>query len=512
MTQIFSRRSFLRNSIATGILGPSTLGKQGLIPQVSADSTAPFDEFLEYDTLQLADLIRSQQVSQIEIVEIIIKRIEEINPTINFLTTPYYERARKRAGRISTESPFAGVPLLLKDMTDLGGMLRTDGSNFPPNNIPQHSTLYVDGLEKAGLNFLGMTNVSEHAGVGGTDNIRFGATRNPWNLDYYPFMSSGGTAASVASGVLSMAHGTDGAGSNRLPASVTGLLGIKPTRYRMLADSYDGTHDIAKTNQMISRSVKENAVAFQLTQDPENGLYAYEDLYQSKITRKLKIGVAFDNPGLVPTSDEVRRATEKSASLMEELGHTLVEVKYPIAAEEILINYTNFFAGKTRILKDAVESMTGKSVMESNVLSPFIAGSLEANSKVSQDEVLTALDFLRSIEPVFDEFFENHDLLLTPVSPMVGLRIDEIGASTPYSKEALRTVIGSLKFTAAINFSGCPAMSVPLNWGGSSGLPIGSHCVAARGNDRTLYELAYQLEEAYPWKNRWAPNSLMFKG
>jgi amidase len=505
-----SRRSFLQQSVAAALLA-SPLAGCGKQPQTSnTTNSTVFDEFLDFDTLELANLVKTKQVSQLELVETVIRRIEAINPSINFMTNRFYERAREGAGNFSEDTPFAGVPLLLKDMTDLGGMPRTDGSNFPQNNVPQHSALYVDGLEDAGFNFLGMTNVSEHAGVGGTDNIRFGATRNPWNLDYYPFMSSGGAAASVAAGVLSMAHGTDGAGSNRLPASVTGLLGMKPTRYRMLADSHDGSHDIAKTNQMVSRTVKENAVAFLHTQDPDNGRYPHEALFERASTRRLKVGVAFDNPGLVPVSDEVRSATENSARLMEELGHEIIEVEYPVAAEEILVNYTNFFAGKTSGLKTAIESSTGKSVSEAGVLSPFVAGSLEVNASVTADEIAAALAFLEAIAPVFDAYFEDHDILLTPVSPMAGLRIDEIGARTPYSDESLQTLIGSLKFTGAINFAGCPAMSVPLNWNSTAGLPIGTQFVAERGADRLLYELAYELEESRPWRHRWAPHSLKF--
>ena len=507
-----SRRTFLRQSIATAIASSALTGCGKEPEPTSATGSSAFDEFLRFDTIELADLIRSKQISQHELVEVVIRRIEAVNPAVNFMTNRFYERAREKAAQFSDDSPFAGVPLLLKDMTDLGGMPRTDGSNFPPNNIPQHSSMYVDALENAGFNFLGMTNVSEHAGVGGTDNIRFGATRNPWNLDYYPFMSSGGTAASIAAGVLSMAHGTDGAGSNRLPSSVTGLLGMKPTRYRMLADAHDGTHDIAKTNQMVSRTVKENAVAFLHTQDPENGDYPHEPLFDSASDRRLKIGVAFDNPGLIPVSDEVRQATVRSVQLLEEMGHTVEEVNYPIPAEDILVNYTNFFAGKTGGLKSAIESATGKSVSEAGVLSPFVAGSLEANASVTSEEIAAALTFLQAIEPKFDSFFDDFDILLTPVSPMAGLKVDEIGANTQYSEESLRKLIGSLKFTAAINFAGCPAMSVPLNWNSRAGLPIGTHCVAARGADRTLYELAYELEEARPWRNQWAPHSLMFMG
>jgi amidase len=466
------------------------------------------DEFLDFDTLGLANLIKTKQISQLELLEVIIRRIETVNPTVNFMTNRFYERSRGLAGNISMETPFAGVPILLKDMIDVAGMPRTDGSNFPPKNIPPHNAQYVDGVERAGLNIVGMTNVPEFAGLPGTDNDRFGATKNPWNLDYYPYMSSGGSAVSVATGVVPMAHGTDGAGSNRLPSCVTGLLGMKPSRYRMLADTHDGAHDIAKTNQMISRTVRDSATAFHWTQDPSNGYYPTEKLIQTASTRRLRVGIALENPGLTETSAEVRSATESAGRLMESLGHTVTEVKYPVDAEALFNSYIAFFAGKTASIKDAVESMTGKSLMDSGVLTRFVAGNLVANSGITPEEIAVAFKFIESIEPVFDEYFKNYDLLLTPVAPNAGLRIDEMGADTEYSEESSRKLMGILKFTAAVNFAGCPAMSAPLTWNSEAGLPIGTHFVAARGNDRMLYELAYELEEAQPWRNHWAPHSL----
>jgi len=512
MVRKISRRYFLQQTATSAVAASLLSACDSKSPTNSALAPLPYDEFLDLDTLDLANLIKTRQLSQLELLEVVMRRIEAVNPTINFMTNRFYERAQELAGSFSTDTPFAGVPLLIKDMIDVAGMPRTDGSNFPPNNIPQHSALYVSGLERAGFNLLGMTNVPEFAGVGGTDNDRFGATRNPWNLDYYPYMSSGGSAAAVAAGVVPMAHGTDGGGSNRLPPCVTGLLGMKASRYRMLADTYNGVHDVAKTNQMISRTVRDSAAAFHWTQDPSNGYFPAEQLILTASRRRLKVGIALDNPGLTETSTAVRAATEDSARLMEALGHTVTEVKYPVDAEALFANYIAFFAGKTASIKNAIESMTGKPLMESGMLTRFVAGNLVASASITPAEIAAAYEFIDAIGPIFDEYFEQYDLLLTPVAPNVGLRIDEMGADTEYSKESARKLMGILKFTAAVNFAGCPAMSAPLNWNSEHGLPIGTHFVAARGNDRTLYELAYELEEARPWRDHWAPHSLKYMG
>ena len=512
MATRYSRRSFLKQSVAAAIVA-SPLGvgceRKSVVPAGAGSS--PFDEFLDYDCLGLAELIRDGQVSQLELVEVVIRRIEATNPSLNFMTSRFYDRARKLAGTISTDTAFAGVPMLLKDMIDLAGMPRTDGSNFPPNNVPVHSALYVQGLERAGFNFVGMTNVPEYAGVGGTDNDRFGATRNPWNLDFYPYHSSGGAAASVAAGVLPMAHGTDGAGSNRLPASVTGLLGMKPTRYRLLADTHDGQHDLAKTNQMISRTVRDSAMAFHMTQDPDNGRYPFEERIEHASDRRLRIGLVREKEGLTETSAEVVKAIEETAGLLENMGHAIAEAVYPVDPEELFVHYSNFFAGKTSTLKGAVEAATGQPLMESGALTRFLAGNLIANEQVSAESLVAAQQYIDSLSPAFDSLFEEFDLLLTPVAPRAGVRLDEFGADTEYSQRVARQIIGTMKFTAAVNLAGCPAMSVPLTWSSAAGLPIGSHFVAARGKDRMLYELAFELEEARPWKDKWAPNSLYFR-
>jgi amidase len=510
MTPKLSRRIFLQQSVAAALATTSLMGCERQRLAESSVAPEPFDELLDYDCLGLAGLIKSGEVTQSEIVETIIRRIEAVNPVLNFMTNRFYDRARDIAGAISMDTAFAGVPMLLKDMIDLAGVPRTDGSNFPAENVPQHSALYVQGLERAGFNFIGMTNVPEYAGVGGTDNDRFGATRNPWNLDYYPNHSSGGAAASVAAGVLPMAHGTDGAGSNRLPASVTGLLGMKPTRYRMLADSHDGQHDLAKTNQMISRTVRDSAMVFHLTQDHDNGRYPSEELIEHKGRDRLRIGFAPDRSGLTETSAEVLKATEEAARLLEDLGHEIIEADYPVDPEELFVHYSNFFAGKTANLKIAIEAATGQPIMESGVLTRFLAGNLVANEGVSAEDLAAAQEFINSLAPAFDSLFENFDMLLTPVAPRAGVRISEFGADTEFSQIVARQVIGTMKFTGPVNLSGCPAMSVPFSWNSTAGLPIGAHFVAARGKDRALYEIAYELEEARPWKDKWAPNSLRF--
>ncbi|MGI9509700.1 MAG: amidase family protein, partial [Geminicoccaceae bacterium] len=258
-----SRRSFLETTgaaLAATAVSPAALGA------LSA-TTRALDELVDYDTIGLSELIRSGQISQPELVEIVIRRIEALQPILNFMTTPTFEQARGKAGNIPNESAFAGVPILMKDMIDVGGVRRTDGSALLATNVPEKNVDYTDAVEAAGLNIVGMTNVPEFAGGLTCDNNMFGETRNPWNLDFSPMISSGGSAAAAAAGVVPLVHGTDGPGSNRLPASACGLFGVKPSRFRMLSGEAGGGHDRTKTNQTMSRTVRDGARLMDLTED-----------------------------------------------------------------------------------------------------------------------------------------------------------------------------------------------------------------------------------------------------
>ena len=209
ITQSITHRKLLFYSAALGastLVGCDNPGSESL----SNKSTfAPLDYFLDYDALGLAQLIKKKDMSQLELAEVIIWRIETVNPMLNFMTTQAFDRARNKAGSFPLDTPFAGVPILMKDIIDVGGIHRTDGLRLNSNNIFAKNVAYVGGVEAAGLNIFGMTNVPEFAACVVTANDMFGVTHNPWNLAYSAFSSSGGSAAVVAGGVLPMAHGTD---------------------------------------------------------------------------------------------------------------------------------------------------------------------------------------------------------------------------------------------------------------------------------------------------------------
>lgn len=500
MPSSLSRRTFLKTSSATALA--MTAG------QPAFSRSRELDEFVDYDATGLADLIRSKQITQQQLVEVIIRRIEALDPILNFMTTPAFDRARRNAGSMPIDSAFAGVPILIKDMVDVGGLRRTDGSRLWATNVPAQNVAYIDGVEKAGLNIIGMTNVPEFAGGFTTNNNLFGETLNPWNLAYSPYVSSGGAAAAAAAGVLPMVHGTDGAGSNRLPASTCGLFGMKPSQFRMLSGEADGGHDRTKTNQTMSRTVRDSARLMDLTEDKSGRVYEPVGFVEGPSARRLTIGFAADAPGVIDVSAEVREAQAKVASLLEALGHTVVEVEWPgdsIAFAEL---WPLYFATRMIPLKAQVEALTGVPVTEAGLLTGFQASFAAHAASVPAAESARAEEFIESLPARFEQAFANIDILLCPVMPKAGALTTSFNPNETFSQARIFELLGNLKFTGPVNFAGNPAMSVPLTWNSSAGLPIGSHFIAPVGGDRVLYELAYELEAARPWKDIWAPISV----
>lgn len=505
MSKYIHRRDFLRTSVAAA----SALFV-GIAREQAWAKGQKYDELINEDALGLAARLRAREFSQAELLEIFIRRVEVMNPTLNFMTNDAFERARKTAGKISLNTRFAGVPILMKDMIDIGGLRRTDGSRLMLENRPERNVAFVDGVENAGFNIFGQTNVPEMASFVITNNDVFGATRNPWNLDYSVFSSSGGSAVAVAAGVVPIAHGTDGAGSNRLPPSATGIFGMKPSRYRMRSGEAGGGHDIAKTNQMLSRTVRDNAAAFAETEDPSGKVFEPVGFVTRPSARRLKVGLISPDGALMKSDPEVLDAQQKAARLMENLGHTVEETPWPVDAEAVADAYAKFFAGKVGALKTTVETASGKPLMESGLLTKLLASNILSSAAFTAEDIAKGRDYLGKIEPLFEAAFKRFDVLLAPVAAVVAPPLFEHTPQELWTDEMANYVSARLKYTSPINFAGCPAMSVPLGRSRSIGIPIGSQFVAAKGNDRLLYELAYELEEARPWRATWAPYSLKY--
>ena len=496
-----------RRQMLGGMTGTAMVGLACALP-VPRKTRSPLDEFVKYDALGLAELVSTRQVSATELVEIAIRRIQSMDGTLNAVATRDFERALERANTVKSASTFSGVPTLVKDMIDVAGLIRTDGSRLRQYNVPSKSVAYVEALERSGLVILGTTNVPEFAASAITDNELFGPTRNPWNLEFSPMGSSGGAAAAVAAGYVPVAHGTDGGGSNRVTASACGVLGMKPSRGRMLSGEKNGGHDRFKTNQALSRTVRDSAALFAETEDASGTAFPPAGAITGPSARRLKIAYLRDGVHGFPIDSEIRTRQDEVAALCEELGHRIEEIASPISGPEYFSHYNNAYLPKFRFLVAQAEKMVGQPASESGVLSAFTISIAEYAKSIPEERTTAGLSWLDALAQRYAKIHERHDVILSAVMPMETARM---GAVTPRDeflkkKDLLQR---ALCLTAPTNVIGAPAMSIPLSTSPVTGMPIGSMFQAAVGEDRILYELAYELEEARPWAQRWAPWSAM---
>jgi amidase len=231
------------------------------------------DDLALLDATAQAELVRRKEVKPIELVDAAIERIERLNPILNAVVTPMYDLARKAAEGPLPEGPFAGIPFLLKDLlAEYGGVRFTEGSAFLSEYVPDHDSELVARHKRAGLIVVGKTNTPEFGILPTTEPRLFGPTHNPWDVGRTTGGSSGGSAAAVAAGLVPMAHGNDGGGSIRIPASCCGLFGLKPTRGRNpLGPHYGDVFTGLVAEHAITRSVRDSAALLDATSGPDLG-------------------------------------------------------------------------------------------------------------------------------------------------------------------------------------------------------------------------------------------------
>ena len=459
---------------------------------------------MKHDGVGLADLVRSGEVSPLELVEASITVIEALDGEINALPIRDFDRALDRAKSMRPRGPFAGVPFAIKDNINVSGLPSATGTEFFRDRVPAHSDGLVRLYEASGLVILGKTNIPELSLLPSTEDGTYGPCRNPWNLDHSAGGSSGGAAAAVAVGYMPLAHASDGAGSIRIPASHCGVFGLKPGLDRVLSASSNPRFGF---DHVVSRSVRDCALSLSVTQDRSPDIkLARMGFVRGPSKRRLKIGFYTESYGPV-ASPEVKTAIEATARLCEGLGHQVTEIEQILDQEEYERNYVALYAGNFLNARRAIEKATGKPISETGLLNRFTIGFGNQAEGLSAEDLEAAEAYFATSGQTFNSWMTPYDVILSPVTnappPKLGFLFDE---SKDWD-EMSRRVFDVVGFTTPLNVFGLPGMSVPLSWS-SHGLPIGSHFFAKYGQEPMLLELAYELEAAQPWANKWAPKSI----
>ncbi len=467
------------------------------------------DDFVTLDATAQAELVRKKQVKPTELVEAAIARIERLNPQVNAVITPMFDLARRAASGPLPEGPFTGVPFLLKDiLASYAGVRMTWGSAFLKDYVPDHDSELVRRQKQAGLIILGKTNAPEFGILPTTEPHFFGPTRNPWNVEHSAGGSSGGTAAAVASGMVAMAHGNDGGGSIRIPASCCGLFGLKPTRARVpLGPDFGDFWGGLVVDHALTRSVRDSAALLDATCGPDVG-----DPYWAPPPARPYLQEVGADPGKLriafttqsPTGSDVHpdcvAAVQDAAKLCADLGHHVEEKQADIGGQAAVGPFMTVWAACTGQDVDAATFVSGRNP-EPDELEPLTRALAEMGRQQTGPNYLMAVLVLQRISRDLQRFFLDYDVALTPTLAEPPL---PLGSLESLPDNPLYGFIRSgsyVPFTPIINVTGQPAMSVPLHWN-AQGLPIGSHFVGRFGDEATLFRLAAQLEQARPWANR----------
>jgi amidase len=448
-----------------------------------------------------ADLVRRGEIKPVELVETYLERIERLNPELNAFVTVCGDEALAAAAGELPDGPFKGVPIPIKDLQETAGIRTTFSSRAYADYVPDFDVAVVRRLKEAGFVVIGKTNTPEFGITAVTESDLNGVCRNPWDTSRTPGGSSGGAAVSVAAGLAPIAHGTDGGGSIRIPASCCGVFGLKPARGRVSLAPYGG-HEGFSSSGPLARSLLDAAALLDVIAGYETGdpwwAPAPERPFVEEVGSepgRLRIALTTTPPIDAGVAPECIAAAEDAAALLRELGHEVEEATPPWADGKLLDLFMTVWK--------VIPGMRGK---PRELFEPMNRVLMDAGDEINAVEYVNATQELRGWARQVVAFWGGYDLVLTPTlaqpPPAVGALMDE---SDPWGNfdRAWRFT----PFTQVANVTGLPAASLPLFWS-DDGLPIGAQLIGRPADEATLIRVSAQLEAARPWRERRPPEPI----
>ena len=455
---------------------------------------------------ELATLIRDRKVSPVEVADLYLDRIERFNPAVNAIV--WMDAGAVRSGAAAAEAalrrgdavgPLHGVPIPIKDLNNCAGQPNT-GASLGIDEVMQTTTdPDVQLLLDAGAIPLGRSNSPEFGALTVSENARHGKTRNPWRLDLTSGGSSGGASAAVAAGMAPVGHASDGGGSIRVPASVTGLVGLKPSRGRVPALTRAWEH--SATDGAITRTVADAALMLDVMGrfDPLAWYSAPDPVrpFSAEIgvdPGRLRVGLLLDAPTGLPVDDECLTAARILADALVSAGHDVVPVGPVMLTEQTTLDFTQVVISA---------STYATPVDDPSKVDAFIRYRRELATTVHAGRYAEIVGRLQlETRDVVAQWGRDFDVLLTPttacVAPPVGLVYDEANddPSGPRLTEARM-----VSFTAFVNVVGLPAITLPVHMT-TDGVPVGAQLVGGPFGEAGLLRLASQMESHFDWAHR----------
>ncbi len=463
------------------------------------------------DATQLAGEIKSGAISPVEAVEAAIGAAEKLNPQLNSIIHPRYERALEESKKVDHSAPFAGVPMVLKDLgAPLAGEPYFEGTKFlkEAGYKAASSSYLTNRFLKAGFVVIGRTNCPEMGTTITTEPLSYGPSRNPWNTNHSTGGSSGGSAAAVASGIVTVGHANDGGGSIRIPASCCSLYGLKPSRGRVsqgpeVSDGWGG----ATIDHVLTTSVRDSAAILDLISGYEPGdPYVAPPASESFLsfvhppTKRLRVG--FLTHPLLPGMQghpECEDAVRAVAASLGEMGHDVRET-HPVAMEEeeFQSHFVNVVAASVTAEVKMWSQILGREV-SADELEPDNAFFYAVGEAIAAPDFINSLAWLGGYRRRVMSFWDDlgFDILVTPTIAKPPAQLGYL--SDPVEGGA--RVIEYLQYTAQFNVTGQPAASLPVSYS-STGLPIGVQVVGGFAREDDVISVSAALEESFEWRSK----------
>lgn len=459
------------------------------------------DALGELDATGLAERLARGDVSQLDVTQAAIARAQAANGVLNGVVAERYEAAKAEAAAdaappAANRGPFAGVPTFIKDNMNVAGLATGHGSAAFPATQARHTSPFVAQMLSQGYRCLGKSSLPEFGFNASTEPVHREPTRNPWNLDYSCGASSGGSAALVAAGVVPIAHANDGGGSIRIPAACCGLVGLKPTRGRVV------DNDAAKnlpinilSDGVVTRSVRDTAafIAHAEQARPDRSLPDVGHV-RGPSGRRLRIGLVFDSITGHPTDPVTRAVVERTARVLESLGHTLEPIPVPIAD-----SFPQDFALYWSLLAFGVLAR-GRSLMHpafDPARTDGLTQGLNRHFRRHFWRLPAALWRLRRSRQDYAHAMTHLDAVLMPALGETTPKLGHLSPTVPFD-ELFERLTRYVSFTPLANATGAPAIVVPMGRTDRN-LPVAVQLMARYGDEQTLLELAYALEAEQPW-------------
>ena len=466
--------------------------------------------YADLDATDLARLIAEGELSELEVLDEAIGRAERVNSQLNAVVYPWYDHARERAAEGLPDGPLHGVPFLLKDLgTSYEGQMMSSGSRIYADDLADHDHAMTARYKAAGLSIFGRSTSPEFGLTATTESLLHGKTRNPWNLDHTSGGSSGGASALVAAGVLPVANASDGGGSIRIPASCTGLFGLKPTRARtpMGPDVGEGWAGMS-TIHAVSKSVRDSALLLDCTAGPDIGAPYFapppERPWSEEVGRDpsgLRVGVVHTAFNEVDVHPDCLAAIEHAAELCRQLGLEVEDAQLEVP-EQLRASSIDIIRAATRVTVEDRAAALGREPNPEDV-EPLTWRMIQADRSTGADYI-RATRAVHAMGRIVGRWFQDYDLMLTPTMAQPPMEIGRLALDRDDYMAQGQDILSAVAFTSLFNAAGNPAASVPLFWN-EAGLPIGTQFAARYGDEATLFRLAGALEQVQPWAGRRPP-------